>query len=217
MRIFMARKNFEKEFIRFFDDEFCEDIQIDEIYSNLQESSLDDSNNIYLVNSNKNCINFDECKNLYIKKHNLWIESNYPNEKISYLDQYKSNDVIINIGGMDYFIEFKNTSNMKFIKLFEKIKDSIIIYLDVLDENFSYIKNNLGYIYVYSYDKNDDRMAPEYEHLDFLTKNIKKHAKEPLDKYNLKKKLEGFYFKKVLVMNNLEFEEKINKLIIEGC
>lgn len=206
----MAKKRFIEEFKKFFKEDYCKQIRLDNIYSDFNKTSLDDTNGINLINSKQECLDFDECKRLYIEKHKAMMIFLHPNQKINYLDKYKSNDALKTIDNIEYFIEFKNTNKTKFKELFSKIKDSLIIYLDIMDEKFSYARENLGYIYVYSYEK-DNQNLPEYESLDRIQGHLKKQAKEPSDKFQLKKRLEGFYFKDVMAMNDREFEKFIEK------
>lgn len=187
----------------FFDNEYCEDIDLEKIYSDISKSSYDTENEVSFINSKDKCIDFDVLTELYFEKHNLINESikreKYQDFNFSKAKQYKSNDAIWDYNGISYFIEFKNMGNPGGGDLRAKIKDSMLVYLDIVDEKISIVKNNLGYILVYN---------PGSFHK--IHKNVKDFAKEKVDKCGLISSFEDLYFKDVLIMSKEAFEELLN-------
>lgn len=200
----------------FFDDEFCQNIDVSSLFSDFSKTSYDDNNREIFIDSNDKCIDFDKVKEYYFKKHNtkhqlIHKRNNYGNKYI-YMREYSSNDAVKVFNDMDYFIEFKNQDKPKMSKIYGKIKDSLLIYMDIFDENLSYTRENLGYILVYNpnKDKNDKSGLGQYKEYDKIQSKIKAMAEEKVDKFGLKSNLEEFYFKDVIVLSKNEFERKIN-------
>lgn len=210
------RKYLKNLLYEFFDDEFCKDMDISNLFSDFSKTSYDDNGGEIFIDSNDKCIDFDKVKEYYFKKHNtkhqLIHESNNYENKYYYMREYSSNDAVKVFNDMDYFIEFKNQNKPKINKIYSKIKDSLLIYMDIFDENLSYTRENLGYILVYNpnKDKNDKSGLDQYEEYDKLQNKFKSLAKEKVDKFGLKYNLEDFYFKDVIVLSKNEFERKIN-------
>lgn len=191
----------------FFDDEFCKDMDISNLFSDFSKTSYDDNGGEIFIDSNDKCIDFDKVKEYYFKKHKtkhqlIHERNNYENNYY-YMREYSSNDAVKVVNGMDYFIEFKNQNNLDKKKIYGKIKDSLLIYMDIFDENLSYTRENLGYILVYNPNKdtNDKRGLGQYKVFDKLQDKIKALAKERVDKFSLKSNLEEFYFKDVIVLS----------------
>lgn len=200
----------------FFGDEFCQNIDISRLFSDFSHTSYDDNGGEIFIDSNDKCIDFDKVKEYYFKKHNnkhklIHERNNYEN-KYFYMKEYSSNDAVKVFNDMDYFIEFKNQNKPEKNKIYGKIKDSLLIYMDIFDENLSYTRENLGYILVYNPKKdiNDKSGLGQYEEYDKLQNKIKSLAKRKVDKFSLKSNLEEFYFKDVIVLSKNEFERKIN-------
>ena len=195
-------RRFHKCVIEYFDDEYSRDIDIDEINSNFKESSYDDDNDISLIESEEECINFDELTKLYFERHNnlhkFLNSKKYPKSHFTEMHQYKSNDAIWSYGGIQYFIEFKNTSKPNGKEIYSKIKDSLLIYLEIMDESISVSKEKLGYILVYNPDSYDK-----------IQSTVKSFANQKIDKFGLRANLEDFYFKKVMTLSKEEFENLI--------
>lgn len=210
------RKYLKNLLYEFFDDEFCKDMDISNLFSDFSKTSYDDNNKEIFIDSNDRCIDFDKVKEYYFKKHNtkhqIIHERKNHGSKYIYMREYSSNDAVKVFNGMDYFIEFKNQDKPKMSKIYSKIKDSLLIYMDIFDENLSYTRENLGYILVYNPKKdiNDKSGLGQYEEYDKLQNKFKSLAKEKVDKFGLKSNLEEFYFKDVIVLSKNEFERKIN-------
>lgn len=200
----------------FFGDEFCQNIDVSSLFSDFSHTSYDDNDGEIFIDSNDKCIDFDKVKEYYFKKHNtkhqkIHERNNYEN-KYYYMREYSSNDAVKVFNDMDYFIELKNQNKPKINKIYSKIKDSLLIYMDIFDENLSYTRENLGYILVYNPKKdiNDKSGLGQYKEFDKLQDKFKSLAKEKVDKFGLKSNLEEFYFKDVIVLSKNEFERKIN-------
>lgn len=191
----------------FFDDEFCKDMDISNLFSDFSKTSYDDNGGEIFIDSNDRCIDFDKVKEYYFKKHNtkhqiIHERKNHGSKYIN-LKEYSSNDAVKVFNGMDYFIEFKNQDKPKMSKIYGKIKDSLLIYMDIFDENLSYTRENLGYILVYNPNKdtNDKSGLGQYKVFDKFQDKIKALAEERVDKFGLKSNLEEFYFKDVIVLS----------------
>lgn len=176
-----------------------------EVFSDLKNVSYDDDGQISLIKSEVTCLNFDKIKAIYFEEHSKKYKelnkSKYPGYPYKEMHEYCSNDAVAIFDDMDYFIEFKNKAKLdnKKDKITEKIKDSILIYLDILDEKLSYTRNNLGYILVYNPRKSE-------KEIDKINAMIKKYGHTELDKFGLRSNFEDFYFKKVRIMSKEEFE-----------
>lgn len=192
--------DFEKCVEDFFDNEFCNSIDLSIIYSDISASSFDNENRVSLISSKEKCIDFDILTELYFEKYNLINEvikkEKYKGFNFSKAKQYKSNDAMWSCNGINYFIEFKNMSDPGSKDLKTKIKESMLVYLDIVDEKISIAKNDLGYILVYN---------PGSFHK--IHKNVKDYANEKFDKYGLISSFEDLYFKDVLIMSKDEFED----------
>lgn len=184
----------------FFDNQHCKNIDIKEIYSDFSKTSKDSDNNIVLIDSEEKCINFDALTRLYTERHNNihmhLKESKYNNFKFYEMRQFMSNDAIWKHNDINYFIEFKNTAKLTIQDLHDKIKGSVLIYLDIVNQTISEAKENLGYILVFN-------PGSLYK----IHKNVKDNAKEKMDKCRLISSFEDLYFKDVLVMSKEEFED----------
>lgn len=200
----------------FFEGEFCQDMDISNLFSDFSKTSYDDNNKEIFIDSNDRCIDFDKVKEYYFKKHNtkhqIIHERKNHGSKYIYMREYSSNDAVKVFNGMDYFIEFKNQDKPKMSKIYGKIKDSLLIYMDIFDENLSYARENLGYILVYNPNKdtNDKSGLGQYKEYDKIQSKIKSLAKERVDKFGLKSNLEEFYFKDVIVLSKDDFEKKLS-------
>ncbi|MCW6677704.1 hypothetical protein NH286_00870 [Anaerococcus sp. NML200574] len=192
--------DFKKCVEEFFDNEFCDDIDLDRIYSDISKSSFDSENGVSFIDSYEKCIDFDILTELYFEKYNLINESikreKYQGFNFSKAKQYKSNDAIWFCNGINYFIEFKNMVNPGGGDLRAKIKESMLVYLDIVDEKISIAKNDLGYILVYNPGG-----------INKIHKSVKDLAREKVDKCGLISTFEDLYFKDVLIMSKEEFEE----------
>lgn len=110
-----AMIDFEKCVEDFFNNEFCNEIDLSRIHSDISESSFDTENGVSLISSKEKCIDFDILTELYFEKYNLSNEvikkEKYKGFNFSKAKQYKSNDAIWRYNEIYYFIEFKNMSD----------------------------------------------------------------------------------------------------------
>lgn len=202
-----------KHLVDILSDFFGSDIKSSEdyrkIFSNLKTTSYDDNGKVPLIESEKNCLDFDKVKTVYFKehgkKHKELNELKYPGYPYTKMNEFCSNDAVAIFDKMDYFIEFKNKPDLdnKKDRITEKIKDSILIYLDILDEKLSYTRENLGYILVYNPSKSD-------KEIDKINAVIKRYGQQEIDKFGLRSNYEDFYFKRVRIMSKEAFEELLN-------
>lgn len=194
---------------------------IDEKRKTLKDTSYDNNNKEYMVDSSLDVCDFDEIKNWYVKEK-------IPNVK----PVPKSNDALFFSNDESFFIEFKNgniNSTVNF-ELFKKIYDSLFILFDLgyTDMNkikvnsISYTRSHMNYILVYNpnhyfEDKPTRQTKDGFERQtpspsvsisrDTLYKSISNLAKEPFIKFGLDQ-FKNFFFKNVYTFTVEEFEEK---------
>ena len=168
-------------------------------YSSLKDVSLDYINQVYLCRSQKKAINFDEFKSDYSRMHSL----NYCSSVDALIQYEKDREKAI-------LVEFKNekidTDTIKSIK--NKIKDSYLILLDIMNLNFNEAKQHLDFILVESKKKN----AGKKKNFNLIKNRIFSNAKKHCVNYNLQT-FEGYMFKNVYTMNEEEFEDFVRKNI----
>ena len=121
--------------------------------STLKEDSIDNSEPghiCYMTESERETINFDGVKTEYLNQRGLSEEN------------AKSVDSLLEKDGILYMIEFKN-GNMKSEKSRVKIKirDSLLIFCDIVKENISFTRENMDFILVYNEEKNPKRSKTE--------------------------------------------------------
>lgn len=169
--------------------------------STMKQTSKDDSNNVYMTESNKQVVNFDKVVKSYCRS-----------EHISSVD---SNDALIVSpdGQTATFIEFKNgyIDNKTQYKILKKIYDSVLVFNDITNINISLTKRILNYILVYNEDKNSNvtDLKTEYrasESRDEIDKVLLGYGNEKHIKYGLEF-LKGYCFKEVNTYTKREFEE----------
>ena len=138
------------------------------------------------IESSYKGINFDKVKEEYCKKHNT--------------KDSQSNDSVFSFNGQDYFVEFKNTKKLDGKDLRRKIRDSLLIYLDIIDEKLSIARENLGYILVY-------KKNLEYYKISSKLKKLAKDdaSKAGRDVCDIRKNCTGLYFNDVKFMGPQEF------------
>lgn len=137
------------------------------------------------INSSYKGINFDKVKEEYCKKHKT--------------KESQSNDSIFTLNGQDYFVEFKDTEELDGKDLHRKIRDSLLIYLDIIDEKLSIARESLGYILVY-------KKNMEYYNVKRKIKNLADHKdKGERDVCSIRKNCLGLYFNDVKFMGPQEF------------
>ena len=140
-------------------------------YSTLSETSYDDDNGATMTELQNEAIDFDRVKEEYLK-HMEKGPSEMP----------FSNDALLKIGNTWYFFEFKNgTIDIKEnVKIFNKIYDSMLIFLETVNKHIDYSRNNIVYVLVFNeesidkgkisnlFDKNKYEEDKNYSSLDVL-------------------------------------------------
>lgn len=151
-----------------------------------------------LIESNIRGINFDLLTKYYFDHKNSYANS-------------PSNDSVLNYKGKDYFVEFKDSKgkNIKKRDLYEKIRSSMLVYLDITNERISSVKENVGYILVYNPYKDN----PDDSSIKRINNILGQYAYpyETKDKYNIKSNYEGLYFKEVLFFTPLGFKMSLDE------
>lgn len=110
-------------------------------YSTLSKTSYDDDNGATMTELQNEAIDFDRVKEEYLK-HMGKGPSEMP----------FSNDALLKIGNTWYFFEFKNgTIDIKEnVKIFNKIYDSMLIFLETVNKHIDYSRNNIVYVLVFN-------------------------------------------------------------------
>lgn len=182
----------------------------------LKEASKNDANKEdikYMTESNFPAINFDKAKENYIKDMALHSTP-------------LSNDALLIINGRLMFIEFKD-GNMKkeIFDVRRKIFESLLIFLDIINETIKYSRNNISYILVYNEEVNEKYIKEIIEErkmevskrlgknevlessaFNFISKTISNYANYQMDIFGLEKQFKKLYFKDVYTYNKEEFE-----------
>lgn len=178
-------------------------IKLEDFKNTLKEISLDKDNKEYMTSSKLEAIDFDKVKNEYTSSLKL-NEFPYSNDAL-FID--KENNMI--------FIEFKNGEISQDVnyKLRLKIYESLLILLDIINENISFSREKISYILVYNEDKKHSSKfydRTKREGIESIKNKISSLAKEEIVRFDLKK-YEDIYFKKVSTYNKKEFEKNFIK------
>ena len=107
----------------------------------MSKTSYDDDNGATMTELQNEAIDFDRVKEEYLK-HMEKGPSEMP----------FSNDALLKIGNTWYFFEFKNgTIDIKEnVKIFNKIYDSMLIFLETVNKHIDYSRNNnIVYVLVF--------------------------------------------------------------------
>lgn len=141
----------------------------------------------FMTQSRLSVINFDAVAREYAKIHHLKVLPT-------------SNDAVFIDCDKIIFIEFKNgiMSKEERIKLKEKIYDSVLMLLDILDQKINYSREHIQYILVYNSEKNSRVSIGKA-----IAKMAGKHFVElGLDKFK------GFCAQDVYTYTKEEFEQE---------
>ena len=122
-------------------------------------SEMSKDQDVPFVESNFKGINFDKVTAQYFINNRVGDAEGEKKNKGSYPS--KSNDSVVEYNNMDYFVEFKNSMYPKKKKLYGKIRDSMLVYLDIMDEKLSYARENVGYILVFQKHEGFNRFENE--------------------------------------------------------
>lgn len=172
----------------------------------LQETSKDDSDpeNIqYMTSSAKEVINFDLVKRDYTNQLGISEEAVTSADAITWSEE-----------GI-FVIEFKNGKvNNRNIK--DKVRDTLLIFLDIIGETIEFSRNNMEFIVVYNLEKNPlPNQLKKGEVLEapsrtaiadyFLGKANKELIRFDLERY------EKLYFRKMHTYSEEKFEKMMKK------
>ena len=183
--------------------------------STLKETSVDDRDGekIYMTESLRRVINFDDVKNEYVKRLGL---SEIP----------KSNDALFEDGkGSLLFVEFKNgfMDRSKQFAVRKKVYDSVLIFTDITSSRISDMRNTVKYILVYNEFVNRENSCDEElrkkqkttiqpsPSFDGLARTLGKYANEEYVCFGLKIFL-NYCFKEVHTYTEEEFETYLSSL-----
>ena len=190
-------------------DIFIDRFNLEGCTCTLREASWDSTNQRFLSDSNNVVINFDKVKERYCKNLTNRTES------------MASVDAIFVSNGRIYFVEFKsNVSKHEKIRIKRKVSDSILLFLDVVEDRLSRFRNQAEFILVYG--NNTDKIvvskevdyAPDYPGFDQFQSAMGDLAKKPIIKYDMQP-LQGVHFATVHTLNETEFKIFLTKHTIE--
>lgn len=199
-------------------------------YSTLSKTSYDDDNGATMTELQNEAIDFDRVKEEYLK-HMEKGPSEMP----------FSNDALLKIGNTWYFFEFKNaTIDIKEnVKIFNKIYDSMLIFLETVNKHIDYSRNNIVYVLVFNeesidkgkisnlFDKNkykEDKNLFELgcseippsnyrAALFYGLQNMKPNLDSTTAQFGLER-FERFIFKKVYTIPKYAFDNFFNRYIL---
>ncbi len=168
----------------------------EECKDTLRKTSKDDDGFSLLENQNFEkiddvVINFDLVKQKFCNSNNTTEEC------------FKSADALIysNKSGKIQFVEFKNgkveNPNVK-----SKLKDSLLIFLEIADKRLEFSRENLDYILVYNPDKLKSKT--ESPAMDGFGNTLGQHAKKEVIKFGLGI-YKGFCYKDVFTFSPKDF------------
>lgn len=156
----------------------------------LKYTSKDKTNDEFMVHSNLRVYNFDKVVKNYCK---IFHPSGVPksNDSLYYFDEDKI-----------FFIEFKNGNLYKEVyDLHIKLLESLLIFLDIEQENLDFARKNIQYILVYNSKKSSIAKIGQV---------FKDYAKENYIELGLNKYV-NIYLKDIFTYDSDEFKEKFIK------
>lgn len=161
-------------------------------HATLKKTSLDKSGNIseYMTESLLEVVDFDAVKEEHIK--GLGLQYTPCSVDALYIDEKQKTS----------FIEFKNGEmSKKEYNVYNKVYDSLLIFMDETGMNVSYCKENASFILVYNESKNSDEKKSSIGKY-FYQKAKKKYVRFGMDRF------EKLYFKEVFTYTEKEFQEQ---------
>lgn len=193
---------------------------IDKSKKTLKETSYDEDNNVYMVDSQLQVCSFDKVKEWYIQNR---VPNANPNPK--------SNDALYLGEEESFFIEFKNgkISNLVNFEINKKIYDSLFILFDLkyvdkkgnLIDSISYTRTHMNYVLVYNGKRyieagqtrqtkegidRQKKVRNESRYRNELYKTIRGLANEELILFGLDQ-FKNYFFKNVHTYTVEEFEK----------
>lgn len=163
--------------------------------STLKDTSIDSANNEYMTESDIEVIDFDEVAKKYKVLRGI-------------TDLPTSNDALFIGENEIFFIEFKNGQiDANNIRL--KICDSMWMLTDIIEQNISYMRENVKYILVYNSQKKQRNIRISASRED-IKRRFTKKGKDNLVSFGLKR-LEKFYINEAFTYTKDDFEEEFVK------
>lgn len=162
-----------------------------------KETSRDssESNDVYMTQSQIEVVNFDNVKSEYIRNLKL---TKTP---------LSSDALFIKSKNEIYFVEFKNGKISKKViyNVYNKIYDSLLIYMDIIEKNISFCRENVNFILVYNESKNPKE--PQDSAKASIGKHFANKAKKKYVRFDLQQ-FERLYFHEVNTYTEEEFEHQ---------
>ncbi|HHT24825.1 MAG TPA: hypothetical protein GXZ76_04830 [Clostridiaceae bacterium] len=162
----------------------------------LKKISEDTTNHEFMCELEIEAVNFDMVKRMYV--NSLYLSE----------DNSKSVDALLFHGENSIFIEFKNGDmhNQK-REVKEKIKDSLLIFCDIIDKNISHTRKKLDFVLVYNSEKN-----PKSVNLKLITDHLNAKANREEIRFGLEE-YPKLYFNNIHTYDKIEFENYIKTTI----
>lgn len=160
----------------------------------------------YMSPSDTEVVNFDLVKRSYANQH-------YHTE-----EHAASVDAIFQHREGILFIEFKN-GIVKSSVIKNKIRDSLLIFLDIIGETLTFSRSYIDFVLVYNLEKNSRSESHEKGKLQNTPSGIKiaehiaKKAGEKYIRFDLER-YKGLFFRAVYTLTKEEFNEYLKKLDI---
>lgn len=166
--------------------------------------SCDDAHKVSMVESVERIVDFDEVKTKYANGLGK-------SEEIA-----KSVDGLMYLDNLYFMVEFKNGNiqNEK-SKIRDKIRDSLLIFNDIVDKNISFTRKNMEFILVYDSEKNP-MQNEEKKNLSALNSRVRigkyfaKKAKKEFVRWGFES-FAGLYFKNVHTYDIDEFKDLLKQ------
>lgn len=176
----------------------------------LKELSKDNSvpaNIQYMTTSEVQAIDFDRVKSIY--EDNLGLKG----------DHASSVDAISQTQDKIIFIEFKNGKMKSEIrKVKEKLRDSVLLFGDIVEKTISYTRENAEFVLVYNEEKNPlpnqltKGIVQEAPSRTAISKMLAQKGKQEFILYDLER-YKKLYFKDIHTYTEEEFEEYARNLL----
>ena len=173
--------------------------------STLKETSYDNKNRKYMIDSSLEVIDFDKVK----EKYSL---------EIGLKEIPKSCDALYTLDDTIFFIEFKN-GKVEVFDIRKKIYDTILIFTDLVECGISETRKKVEYILVYDKEKNKTSKSYgdykknniiESESYNLISMGISKLANQEIIKFKIGD-FQNYLLKDVHTYTKEEFEKFLKK------
>jgi hypothetical protein len=169
------------------------------ILKELSKDDHGDGNVQYMTDSLIGAVDFDIVKRKYANKLGL-------TEEVA-----TSVDALLQVSNGVVFVEFKN-GKMKNTSITNKIKDSLLIFCDIIGETIKSTRDTIDFVLVYNEEKNwrarqdvQKGKSKEEKHRSMIGKHYMKKANKELILFGLEK-YKTLYFREVHTYTESEFE-----------